>query len=131
MKNARTVSPPTAYLLLLVLFLAVPAWGQGFSPVQEQEYLDARQAFEQARSAQADQYAAEALKTSSDWLAAAEKARTTKDAALFMQASRLARAHAELAEATAGLKKEQEALMAADDTLKKIKAEIDRLQKMQ
>lgn len=131
MTKARIAFPRIVCLCLFALFLTVPVWGQGFSPVQEQEYLDARQAVEQAKGAQAETYAAAELKSSGDWLLTAGKARETKDAALFTQASRLARAHAELAEAQAGLKKEQDALTATNDSLQKTKAAIEGLRKLQ
>jgi hypothetical protein len=129
MTERRTVFPRIACLLFLALCLVGPVWGQGFSPAQEQEFIDARQAVEQARSAQAEKYAAEALAKSGDLLLTAEKARASKDSALFTQASRLARAHAELAEAAAGLKREEQALAEANDALKKVKAEIEQLNK--
>lgn len=129
MKDRRNTPPRTACLCLLILLLAAPVWGQGFSPAQEQEYLDAQRAVELARSAQAEQYDAEGLKVAREWLLTAQKARASKDATQFAQASRLARTHAELAEAISELKKEQEALTATNEALQKVKAEIERLRK--
>jgi hypothetical protein len=115
--------------IILSLAGAGTALGQDISPAQTQEFFDAKEAFDSARKAQAENYSPETMKTSGDFLNQAESARSSKDGVRFSQASRLARAYAELAEALAELKKEEEKLAATTEDIKKIKGEIERLNK--
>jgi len=105
------------------------AAAQGISPAQEQEFTDAKAALEAAKKAQAEKYSAEPLNKAQDLLITAENARAFKDGIKFAQASRLARAYAELAKSIAELKSEEEKLAAANEQLQKAKAEIERLKK--
>ena len=116
---------------LLLLSFAGTAQAQSISPAQEQEFMDARMALEAAQKAQAEKYAPEPLKEAKDLLVTAENARSVKDPVKYAQASRLARANAELARAIAELKAEEEALAATQEELRKARAEIDRLKKTQ
>lgn len=102
---------------------------QEISPAQEQEFIDARAALEAAQKARAEKYALENLKQAQGHLGTADNARRVKDSVKFTQASRLARAHAELAQAIAELKSEEERLAAAREELQGTKAAIDRLKK--
>lgn len=128
-----TVSRPICLVILCTLLLlpalAVPASSQTLSPVQEQEYLDAQEALQTARRVQAEKYAADPLKKATDYLAQADRLRTAKDSDSFTQATRLARAYAEVAEAQAELNREKETLAATQEELTKVKAEIDQLRK--
>jgi len=121
--------------LFLVLFLGVALslcvvgtlQGQDITPALEQEFLDARTALAKAQEAQGEKYSAENMEKARDLLSVAENVRSLKDGAQFAQASRLARAYAELARAVTELKIEQEKLAAANEDLKKVKAEIEGL----
>ena len=115
--------------ILICLAVAGPACGDDISPAQNQEYLDAKEALEAARKAQAEKYSAEAMTKSADFLNVAESARTAKDAVHFTRASRLARVYAEFAEIQSELKREQEKLAATNEEIKNIKAEIEKLNK--
>jgi len=102
---------------------------QEISPAQEQEFTDAKAALEAAQKAKAEKYALENLKQAQGLLGTADRARKVKDSVKFTQASRLARAYAELAQALAELKSEEERLVAASEELQRTKAAIDRLKK--
>ena len=116
--------------LLIIPSFAGYVWGDNLSPAQEQEFIDAKTALEEAKKAQADKYSPDYLKKAGEFLDMAESARNEKNGATrFAQASRLARVHAELAEAVAQLKGEEEKLAAVNSELRKIKAEIERLKK--
>ena len=104
---------------------------QSISPAQEQEFIDAKAAIGAAQKAQAEKYAPEPFKQAQDLLVTAENARSFKDSVKFTQASRLARAYAELARSIAALKTEEEKLGAAQEELQKAKAEIDQVKKAQ
>ncbi|MGC8811674.1 MAG: hypothetical protein ACP5Q3_15645, partial [bacterium] len=71
----------------------------------------------------------EPFQKAQDLIALAKKAKSLKDGIKFGQASRLARAYAELAQTIAELRSEEEKLAAAYEELYKVKAEINRLQK--
>ena len=77
----------------------------------------------------AEKYAPEPLNQAQELLALANETRSQKDAVKFSQASRLARAYAELAKTAAELKAEEEKLAQALEELQKARAELDRLQK--
>jgi ubiquinone biosynthesis protein UbiJ len=94
----------------------------------EQEFIDARNAVMRPESL-CEKYASEPLKQAQDLLVTAENARSFKDSVKFAQASRLARAYAELARAMADLKTEEDRLTATQEELQKARAEIDRLKK--
>jgi hypothetical protein len=113
----------------LVLALAGGVFAQEIGPAQEQDFLDGKNAVETARRAQAEKYAPEPLKQAENLLAAANEARSQKDAVKFSQASRLARAYAELARAAAELKAEEEKLAQTQEELQKARADLDRLKK--
>ncbi len=117
-------------LLLIFLFpIAGEVRAQTISPAQEEEFLDARRALEAAQKAGADKYASESLEKARDLLVMAENALSFQDGVKFTQASRLARAHAELAKAIADLKMEEEKLAAAQKSLQRAKEELERLKK--
>jgi len=117
-------------LLLIFLFpIAGEVRAQTISPAQEEEFLDARRALEAAQKAGADKYASESLEKARDLLVTAENALSFQDGVKFTQASRLARAHAELAKAIADLKMEEEKLAAAQKSLQRAKEELERLKK--
>ena len=116
-------------VILVICSLSVFVGAQEISPAQEQEFTDAKAALESAQKAQAEKYALENLKQAQGLLGTADKARKVKDSVQFTQASRLARAYAELAQALAELKSEEERLAAAREELKRTKVEIDRLKK--
>ena len=118
-------------LLLVVASLSEFARAQEISPAQKQEFIDAKAALEAAQRAKAEKYALDILKQAQELLVTAENARQFKDAVKFTQASRLARAYAELAKAIAELKSEEEKLAVTHEELQKIKAEMDRLKKSQ
>jgi len=111
------------------LFFSGFVRAQEISPAQEQEFNDAKAALETAQKAQAEKYALENLKQAQGLLGTADRARKVKDPVKFTQASRLARAYAELAQALAELKSEEERLVAAREELRGTKAAIDRLKK--
>jgi len=119
------------YFLLLIPSFPGSAGAQGITPAQEQEWTDAKVAIDAARKAQAEKYALETLKQAQDLFAAADQARQSKDGVKFTQASRLARAYAELARAMADVKSEEEKVAAIQEELEKTRAEVDRLKKSQ
>ena len=82
---------------------------------------------EAAQEAGAGQVASEPLEKARDLLVTAENARSFQDGVKFTQASRLARAYAELAKAMADLKMEEEKLAATQEALQRAKAELERL----
>jgi hypothetical protein len=115
--------------LLLIPSFAGSASAQGITAAQEQEFADAKMAIDAAQKAKADKYALETLQQARDLLVTADNARRFKDGLKFTQASRLARAYAELAKAIADLKPEEDKLAATQEELRKAKAEVDRLKK--
>jgi hypothetical protein len=123
------------FLGVLFLPLLIFSWGvahgQGITPSMEQEFSDAKSAIEAAQKAEAEKYAPEPLKQGQDLLTTAENARQAKDVVKFTQASRLARAYADLARAVSELKSETEKLVTVQDELQRAKAEIERLKKVQ
>lgn len=123
----RTVGTAFVYGFFILLTLAGPAWGQGPSPAQEQEFIDARAALQSARGAKAETLAAHPFQKATEFLGVAESSRSLKDATPFARASRLARAYAELAEAVAELKAEEAKLAATGDELRRVKAEFEGL----
>jgi hypothetical protein len=129
MAAPKTIGLWVVCTLLITLSLSGPVGGQALSPTQEQEYIDAKEALNAARGAQAEKYAADQLKKAGSFLNTAESVRTSKESDRFTQASRLARAYAELAEATAEFKREEETLASTQDELLKVKAAIERLKK--
>jgi hypothetical protein len=118
------------FSVLLLILLGGTAQAQ-ITPAQEQEFTDAKLALEAAQKVQGEKYAAEPLRQGQDLLVTADNARQQKDAVKFTQASRLARAYAELAKAIAELRTEEEKLAKVQEDLQKAKAEIDRLKKAQ
>ena len=102
---------------------------QEISPAQEQEFVDAKVALEAAQKAKAEKYALENLKQAQGLLGTADKARKVRDSVKFTQASRLSRVYAELAQALAELKSEEERLAASREELQRTKAAIDQLKK--
>jgi len=118
-------------VILVICLFSGFAGAQEISPAQEQEFTDARAALEAAQKAKAEKYALENLKQAQGLLETADKARKVKDSVRFSQASRLARAYAELAQALAELKSEEERLAAAREELRGTKVAIDRLKKSQ
>lgn len=129
MAGIRTICSWIVFGMLIALSFAGEVQGQDLSPAQKQEFIDAREALEAARRAQAEKYSADEMKKAVAFLDQTESVRTSKDGVQFTQASRLARVHAELAQATAELKREEENLAATNDALGKIKAELERLKK--
>lgn len=133
------MTAPKRVILLLVVFhslLLLPSFSgslraQGMTAVQEREFAEAKAAVKEARRAKADKYALETLKQAQDLLVTADSARPSKDGVKFTQASRLARAYAELAKTIAELKSEEEKLAATQEELEKARAEVDRLKKSQ
>jgi hypothetical protein len=123
----------------LLILISIFLWLISYSPIlaqdeeiaahQEQEYFEAKKALELAKQINAEKYALEPFQKAQDLIAVAEKAKSLKDGIKFGQASRLARAYAELAQTIAELKSEEEKLAAAYEELYKVKAEINRLQK--
>jgi hypothetical protein len=118
-------------LILIFLFWSGIVGAQTVSPGQEQEFTDAKLAIEAAQKAQAEKYAPEPLKQARDLLVTADNARSFRDLVKFTQASRLARAYAELARAISELKTEEEKLADTQKALQKAKAEVDLLEKNQ
>lgn len=116
-----------AMLLMLAIIFAGDLWANSISPAQEQEFIDARDALESARSAQAERYTASHMKLAEDFLQSARKARQIPDAAGFSRASLLARAYAELALALAELEVNVENLSATQEAIRKAKAEIEQM----
>ena len=116
-------------ILGLILILSGGVFAQEIGPAQEQDFLDGKNAVETAQKAQAEKYAPEPLKQAQELLAAANEARSQKDPVKFSQTSRLARAYAELAKATADLKAEEEKLALTQEELQKARADLDRLKK--
>ena len=88
-------------------------------------------AIEAAKKVQAEKYSPEPLSKAQDLIVTANNAKAFKDSVKFAQASRLARAYAELAKAIAELKSEEEKLAATQAELQKAKNEIERLKKVQ
>jgi hypothetical protein len=127
------IFPLTAWaglgFILIFLSWCGIARAQNLSPGQEQEFTDAKSAIEAAQNAQAEKYAPEPLKQARDLLVTADNARSLKDPLKFTQASRLARAYAELARAISELKTEEEKLADAQKELQKAGAELDFLKK--
>jgi len=119
------------YLLLLIPLFPGSGRAQAITPIQEQEFADAKGAVEEALRAKADLFALENLRQAQDLLRTADQARQLGDAVKFTQASRLARAYAELAKATADVKSEEEKLAVTQEELQKAKMELDRLKKSQ
>jgi hypothetical protein len=119
------------YFLLLIPSFSGSVSAQGMTLLREHEFADAKAAVEEARRAKADKYALETLKQAQDLLVTADRARSSKDGLKFTQASRLARAYAELAKTIAELKSEEEKLAATQEELEKARAEVDRLKKSQ
>jgi hypothetical protein len=117
--------------LLFIFSFPRFASAQAISPTQEQEFAEAKIAIEAAQKARAEKYALEPLKQAQDLLVTAGNARSSQDSVKFTQASRLARAYAELAKAIAELKSEGEKLAATYEELKKAKAEVEQLKKSQ
>jgi hypothetical protein len=121
----------TGFAWGLILLFVVKVWAQEISPAHEQDFIEAQNALESAQGAHAETYSQETFKKAQDLLALAHEARTQKDAVKFSQASRLARAYAEMAKATAALKAEEEKLSLTQEELQKVRAEIDQLKKGQ
>ncbi|MBM4333513.1 MAG: DUF4398 domain-containing protein [Deltaproteobacteria bacterium] len=119
------------FAFLVIFFYAGLAGAQDISPALQQEFADAKVAVEAAQKAQAEKYSPEDLKKAQDLLITADNAKAFKDAVKFAQASRLARAYAELSKAIAELKSEEEKLAATQEELQKAKGEIERLKKAQ
>jgi len=115
--------------LLFVAALTGIAWADAISTSQEQEFVDAKGALEAARKAEGEKFAPSYIKQAEDFLKIAGSARSIPDAAGFSRASRLARAYADLARASAELNADIEMLATTQETLLKAKAEIDRLKK--
>lgn len=118
-------------VVLVICSFSGFARAQEISPAQEQEFIDAKAALEAAQKAQAEKYALENFKQAQGLLGTADKARQSKDPVKFAQASRLARAHAELAQALAELKSDEERLAGAREELQRTRVQIDRLKKSQ
>lgn len=116
-----------AMLLMLTVSFVGDLWADNISPAQEQEFIDARDALEAARSAQAEKYAGSPMKQADDFLQTARKARQSQDAAGFSRASHLARAYAELALALAELEVNVESFSATQEAIQKAKAEIEQM----
>lgn len=114
-----------ALIFGFLLFLILP----GIAGAQDQEFVKAKTALEAAQKAQAEKYAPEPLKQAQEYLTMAEEARNAKDNVKFMQASRLAKAYADLARVNAELKDEEGKLGAANEELIKAKAEIENVKK--
>jgi hypothetical protein len=117
--------------VLLILVVAFPdvACAENITPAQEQEFTDAKGALEAARKVQAEKFAPSYIKQAMDFLNNASSARSIPDAEGFSRASRLARAYAELAKASAELNADVEMLATTQEALLKAKADIDLLKK--
>ena len=133
MIRKKMVFPLAAFCFawLFVFSWAEFVKAQEISPAQEQEFADAKGALEAALKVQANKFAAEPIQKAQDLLTAASGARTKKDPVKFTQASRLARAYAELGKAIAELRMEEEKLATTQEQLQKAKDEIERLKKSQ
>ena len=131
MFNKNLLAPVLFLSLFFMMAALTPAGAEEITPAQQQEFLDAKMALEAAKKAQAEKMAPEPLKQAEDLLLTADNAGQLKDAVKFTQASRLARAYAELAKAIAELRTEEEKLARVQEDLQKAKAEIDRLKKAQ
>lgn len=128
----QKILPAAGFVLFLSLIFLLGGTAQAqITPAQEQEFTDAKLALEAAQKVQGEKYAAEPLRQGQDLLVTADNARQVKDAVKFTQASRVARAYAELAKAIAELRTEEEKLAKVQEDLQKAKAEIDRLKKAQ
>jgi uncharacterized iron-regulated membrane protein len=114
-------------LLVLAAVFTGAVWAAGISPAQEQEFTDAKSALEEARSVQAEKFAPSYIKQAEDFLQTAKDARQIQDATGFSRASLLARAYAELAEASAKLETDVRKLSATQEELQKAKADIEQL----
>ena len=114
-------------LLLCGVVLPDTLRAENISPAQEQEYVDAKRAMEAARQAQAEKFAPDPLKQSQDLLMTVENARQGRDMVKFSQASRLSRAYADLAKALAEFNAHSGQLAAANEAIRKVKAEIELL----
>jgi hypothetical protein len=117
------------FMLILVAPFSDVAHAENITPSQEQEFIDARGALEAARKAEGGKFAPSYIKQAEDFLKTASSARSIPDATGFSRASRLARAYAELAKASAELNADVEMLATTHEALMKAKAEIDRLKK--
>ena len=117
------------FLLILVAAFSDVARAENITPSQEQEFIDARGALEAARKEEGGKFAPSYIKQAEDFLKTASSARSIPDATGFSRASRLARAYAELAKASAELNADVEMLATTQEALLKAKAEIDRLKK--
>lgn len=118
--------------LKLVSLVAIVLWFPGFSPGaetippgHEEEFREAVRAIGAAGAAHAEKFAPEPFERAQELLATAEIARGSNDAVKFSQASRLSRAYAELARTIAQLKTEEGKLAAAEDGLRKARAELE------
>lgn len=127
--KARHLYILITFLLWLFSHSSISAQEQEISPDQEQEYWEAKKAWQLAQQANAEKYALEPFQKAMDLLKTADKAKSSNDGIKLGQASRLARAYAELAQTIAELKAEEEKLAAAYEELYKIKGEINRLPK--
>ncbi len=117
------------FLLVLGVAFSDAASAENITPAQEQEFTDAKVALEAARKVPADKFALSYIKQAEDFLKTADSARQMKDVVRFSQASRLARSHAELAQALAELNVEVEKLATTNNELQKARAEIESLKK--
>lgn len=115
--------------LLFIVSFSGPVQSQTLNPVLEQQFLDAKTALLAAQSAQADRYAPDKLKEAAECMTRADHARETKDEIEFSQATRMARAFAELATVSSELEIKREKQAAVQIELQKIKAEIQGLEK--
>jgi hypothetical protein len=117
--------------LIAGVLLALSGWGlsEEMGADQERDYLEGKIALDAARKAWAEKYAPGPWTKAKDLLDAAAEARSGKDWIKFAQASRLARAYAELAKTEAELKMEEEELTALREELRKAKEELDLLKR--
>ena len=114
--------------LSFAIVLLLPGLSPGtetISPVHEEEFREAARAIGAARAAQAEQFAPEPFQQAQELLATAENARGANDGVKFSQASRLSGAYAELARTIAQLKAEEGKLAAAEEELRKARAELE------
>ena len=117
------------FLLILAAAFSDVAHAENITPSQEQEFIDARGALEAARKEEGGKFAPSYIKQAEDFLKTASSARSIPDATGFSRASRLARAYAELAKASAELNADVEMLATTQEALMKAKAEIERFKK--
>lgn len=129
MKAKNFLLTLTFIFLWFISGSTILAQDEEISVDQEQEYFEAKKVLESAKKINAEKYAPELFQKAQDLITIAEKAKSLKDGIKLGQASRLARAYAELAKTITELKLEEEKLAAAYEELYKIKAEINRLQK--